>query len=417
MSGRKHITLSQLQAEVARALGAALPLPVWVAAEIGELRVNRGSGHCYMELVEKGGANGVPRARVSAVVWRGQWGVLRSYFASATGSEPAAGMQVLLRATVTYHELYGLSLTVSDIDPLYTLGDMERRRQETVARLKDEGVWDMNRTLELPRVVQRVAVVSSAGAAGYQDFMNELGASGYRFSVTLFDAVMQGNGAEESIVDALGRVDTDDFDVLVIIRGGGAQSDLAAFDSYRLASHVAQFPLPVATGIGHDKDRSIADMVAAVPLKTPTAVAAWLAAGLAEFEATLDGLEGATAQAAAAVLEREKRRLRDAVSALSTVGTAIAHARVRLEVAGAALRERAAAALSRERARLDLLAAAAAARRPEAILALGFAIVRRDGAAVTDASTLRPGDRLEIELAKGRTEAVVDRRSPDYDLR
>ncbi len=313
MSDRKHITLLQLQTLIKGKLDEAIPLPFWVVAEISELKVNY-SGHCYLELVEKGGTNQVPKARVSAVVWRNTWGALRPYFASATGSELTEGMQVLMRVSVSYHELYGLSLVVSDIDPLYTLGDMERQRQETILRLQQEGVFDINRSLELPPVVQRVAVVSSANAAGYQDFMNELAAGGYRFEVTLFDAVMQGHAAEESIINALERVgeDMEKYDVVVVIRGGGSQSDLAAFDSYRLAGHIAQFPLPVVTGIGHDKDQSVADLVACVPLKTPTAAAAWLVAGLAEFEAWLDELHGEVVQAAVDYLDEQKRRMQGA---------------------------------------------------------------------------------------------------------
>lgn len=364
MREREHISLTELQAVLKRSVEDATPLPLWVAAEIGEIHTNR-SGHCYMELIEKGGDNGVPRARVNAVVWRATWNMVRPYFVSETGCEPGVGMRMLLRVTVSYHELYGLSLVVSDIDPLYTLGEQQRQRQETIARLRSEGVFDMNRAIGMPAVTQRVAVVSSPSAAGYQDFMDELASSGFRFHVELFEAVMQGHGAEASIVNALERITEGDFDVAVIIRGGGAQSDLAAFDSYRLASHVAQFPLPVVAGIGHDKDLSVVDMVAGLSLKTPTAVAGWLVAGLADIEGRLDRL---------------------AVS----------------------LGERIAAAIEREGARLDMLQRLVESRCPAAILALGFAIVRRGGATVSDASTLAAGDTLEIEFSRGKANAVVE---------
>ncbi len=369
MEERKYISLVELQLRVKRCVEEATPLPQWVAAEIGEVHTNR-SGHCYMELVEKGGDNGVPRARVNAVAWRSTWGALQPYFVSETGNDLAAGMKVLLRVTVSYHELYGLSLVVSDIDPLYTIGEQKRQRQETIARLQREGVFDMNRSLEIPVAPQKVAVVSSASAAGYQDFMNELAASGFRFETTLFDATMQGYGAEESIIEALEKVASGDFDVVVLVRGGGAQSDLAAFDSYRLAAHVAQFPLPVIAGIGHDKDLSIVDMVAAVTLKTPTAVAGWLADRLAQLFS-------------------------------------------RFETLGILLKERAAAAIEREKANLNMLARLVESRRPAAILALGFAIARHGGAAITDASALAPGDTLEIEFAHGKvlagTEQIIKR--------
>ncbi len=439
MSDRKHITLLQLQTLIKGKLDEAIPLPFWVVAEISELKVNY-SGHCYLELVEKGGTNQVPKARVSAVVWRNTWGALRPYFASATGSELTEGMQVLMRVSVSYHELYGLSLVVSDIDPLYTLGDMERQRQETILRLQQDGVFDMNRSLELPPVVQRVAVISSANAAGYQDFMNELAAGGYRFEVTLFDAVMQGHAAEESIINALERVgeDMEKYDVVVIIRGGGSQSDLAAFDSYRLAGHIAQFPLPVVTGIGHDKDQSVADLVACMPLKTPTAAAAWLVAGLAEFEAWLDELHGEVVQAAVDHLDAQKRRMLSAAMVLAQTSAGLTRTmEVRLErlsgelirrregmltklnnsldMLHASLKERAAARLTREGSRLELAAQMAASRRPDAILSLGFAIVRRDGAAVKDAAALAAGDRLDVTFTQGS--AVTEVKSIYNDKR
>jgi exodeoxyribonuclease VII large subunit len=363
-SEREHISLAELQGILKRGVESAVPLPVWVAAEIGEVHTNR-SGHCYMELIEKGGDNGVPRAKAPAVIWRSAWGAIRPYFVSETGRELAVGMKVLLKVTVSYHELYGLSLVVSDVDPLYTLGEQQRQRQETIVRLQREGIFDMNRGLKVPRVVQRVAVISSASAAGYQDFMNELAASGFRFHVELFDAVMQGHGTEDSIIAALERVAEGDFDAVAVIRGGGAQSDLAAFDSYRLSSHVAQFPMPVVAGIGHDKDLSVVDMVAHLSLKTPTAVAGWLV------------------DRAAQVLSR-------------------------IETLGVLLGERVAAAIEREKSRLDMLSRLIDGRRPASILQLGFAVVRHDGKAVVEASTLHSGDVLEIEFARGTSRAKVE---------
>ena len=294
----QHITLSELQSLIKRSIDDAHPLPYWVTAEISELKVNY-SGHCYLELVEKGGANHVPKAKISAVIWRSTYGMIASYFGAATGGQTlCAGLKVLVKALVSYHELYGLSLQITDIDPSYTLGDMERQRRQTIEQLQRDGVFDMNRELPMPAVVQRLAVVSSRNAAGYQDFMKELSSGPYRFEVTLFDAFMQGAESEESIVRALETVADalDDFDAVVLIRGGGSQSDLGSFDSYRLCCHLAQFPLPVIAGIGHDKDRSVADLVAAVSLKTPTAVAVYLKNKMAEFEALLDSLRGRLAE-------------------------------------------------------------------------------------------------------------------------
>ena len=299
MPASTHISLSELQALIKRGIDNAHPLPYWVTAEISELKVNY-SGHCYIELVEKGGANHVPKAKASAVIWRSGYPMIASYFQGATGQVLAAGLKVLVKVVVSYHELYGLSLQITDIDPTYTLGDMERQRQETIRRLRQDGVFDMNRELPLPAAIQRIAVISSRNAAGYQDFMKEISSSPYGFEITLFDAFMQGAEAEESIVRALGEAAdrADGFDALVLIRGGGSQSDLGCFNSYRLCCYLAQFPLPVIAGIGHDKDQSVADLVAAVSLKTPTAVAVYLKNGMAEFEAGLDDMRKELKEAA-----------------------------------------------------------------------------------------------------------------------
>ena len=289
MTESQHITLRELQRRVKSALEGQFALPLWVSAEISEIKVNY-SGHCYLELVEKGGDNGVPTAQARAVVWRSNYPRIAGYFEAETGQRLAAGIKILAKALVTYHELYGFSLQITDIDPSYTLGDMERQRQQTIAQLQQEGVWDMNREAPMPAVVQRVAIVSSANAAGYQDFCKELARSPYRFELTLFDAFMQGEAAEESIIEALCNVAArpEKFDAVVLIRGGGSRSDLNCFNAYRLCAHVAQFPLPVVTGIGHDKDTSVADMVAHTALKTPTAVAGWLVERMAETDGWLD---------------------------------------------------------------------------------------------------------------------------------
>lgn len=271
----EYITLSQLQNKIKFALEDAVG-ECWVVAEINELNVNN-SGHCYLMFVEKGGDNQVPRAKISGVIWRSHFTMLNSFFREATGQSLQSGIKVLVRVSVNYHELYGISLLVKDIDPTYTLGDMERQRQECIRQLKEDGVFEMNKELDIPEVSQRIAVVSSDKAAGYQDFINELHNNeyGYRFGTSLHVAFMQGEEAENSMIEALNAIAerADEFDAVAIIRGGGSQSDLACFNSYRLCSYIAQFPLPVLTGIGHNKDVSVADMVAYDCLKTPTAVA------------------------------------------------------------------------------------------------------------------------------------------------
>lgn len=413
LSSAHPITLSELQRRVKEALVERFPLPVWITAEISELKVNY-SGHCYLELIEKRGgegSNGVPAAQARAVVWRSAYPRIAAYFEAETGAPLAAGMQILAQVLVNYHELYGFSLQINDIDPAFTLGDMARQRRETIARLQREGVWEMNRQLPLPLVVQRIAVVSSARAAGYQDFCKELAKSPYRIETTLFDAVMQGAAAEDSLVAALCAVADRqaEFDAVAIVRGGGSQSDLNCFNAYRLAAYVAQFPLPVVTGIGHDKDESVVDLVARTPLKTPTAAAAWLvermgqvdgwleAAALQLHDATLGTMREAEVR-----LERllgEVRRL--AAERLTREG-------LRLEHAAAIVPERVQTLLRQEQLRLEGASEAVAAHAPQRILQLGFAVVRAGGHALRSVGELRRSRQLTIELADGSYELAND---------
>ena len=408
----QHITLSELQRHIKQALESALPLPVWVAAEVSELKVNY-SGHCYMELVEKSeptkGGTAIPRAQARAVIWRSQYAMLASYFEAETGSRLAVGMKILAKVLVSYHELYGLSLQIIDLDASYTLGEVERQKQMTIAQLQRDGVWDMNREVELPLLTQRIAVVSSSAAAGYRDFCNELREGGYAFRLTLFDAVVQGQAAEESICRALADVAQrqEEFDAVVLIRGGGSASDLSCFNSYRLCSYVAQFPLPVITGIGHDKDTSVADMVAHTPLKTPTAVAAWLTERMAQQDGWLEEAAMRLAEAATRATQREQLRLeRMSGEVIRLGGTYCERAQARL----AMLREQLSAEVARFIDRRQMFLATAEGvvegRKPDNILRMGFAIVRCDGRAVSSAEALA-GREVEIELAKGKVKATV----------
>ena len=250
----------------------------WVKAELSELRVSR--GHCYMEFVQKAEAGNGLVAKARGQVWANRWGLLKTYFEKTTGQALSAGMQVLVSVEPTFHELYGFSLNVIDIDPTFTLGDIARRRMEIIRQLKEEGVAEMNKELPLPRLLQRIAVISSATAAGYGDFSDQLQSNQYglHFLTRLFPATMQGDGVEQSIISALNAIasDMDSWDIVVIIRGGGSTSDLSGFDTLALAENVAQFPLPVITGIGHERDDTVIDMVAHTRVKTPTAAAEFL---------------------------------------------------------------------------------------------------------------------------------------------
>lgn len=286
---KEHLTLFELNKLIGVVLDAHLENSYWVIAEIGELRVHS-KGHCYLELVEKD--HDIIRAKMRATIWSYTYRNLSAWFEKMTGTNLKQGLNVLVQVTVEFHEVYGMSLNIRDIDAAYTLGERARRRNEIIAKLKEEGVWDINRELPLPTVPQRIAVISSSTAAGFGDFCRQLESNvyGYQFYVHLFQATMQGDQAPSSMVYAMHQVfeAMDHFDVLVIIRGGGAALDLDCFDAYDVASHIAQFPLPVITGIGHERDETIADLVAHTRLKTPTAVAEFLISGCLAFEEKLD---------------------------------------------------------------------------------------------------------------------------------
>lgn len=279
-----HLSLAELSLLIKQTLDSQLEPSYWVVAEIGELRMSR--GHCYIELIDK--KEDVLVAKIRATVWSYSFRSISGCFEAATGNPLSPGMKVLANVVVQYHELYGLSLNIRDIDPNYTLGERARQRQEVINRLIQEGVYDMNRQLTLPVVPQRIAVISSPTAAGWGDFVDQLilNPFKYKFEVSLFQAAMQGDQAVSSIIRALEEIyyQEEQFDLVVLIRGGGAKVDLDCFDSYELATHLAQFPLPVLTGIGHERDETIADLVAHTKLKTPTAVAEFLLGGLRHFE-------------------------------------------------------------------------------------------------------------------------------------
>lgn len=408
MTTRPHITLVELQRRIKMTLSEQFALPVWVSAEVADLKVNY-SGHCYLELIEKDhkSENGVPTAQVRAVIWRSSYSRIAAYFEAETGQRLAPGIRILAQVLISYHELYGLSLQITDIDSAYTLGEMEQQRQKTIARLQEEGVWEMNRAVPMPLLVQRLAVVSSAQAAGYQDFCKELGRSGYRFDLTLFDAVMQGTAAEESILMALGRVAErqEEFDAVVIVRGGGSTTDLNCFNAYRLSSHVAQFPLPTLTGIGHDKDQSVVDMVAHLPLKTPTAVAGWLIERMSSIEGWLEGAAQQLHDITTSRMREAELRLEQQLGDVRrlTMERTIQE-KLRLEAAERLLPERIETLLRFEQQRLKRAEEVVESRSPQQILKLGFAILRGEERAIRTTEELKQHTRLKVELSDGITE-------------
>jgi exodeoxyribonuclease VII large subunit len=318
----ERVTLTELQLIIRDSLYLALPDFYWVTAEISELKENN-AGHCYIELIEKNPDEKNVRARVRAIIWSNRFRFLKAFFEDSTKETFREGLKVLVKIKVEYHELYGLSLIISDIDPAFTIGDMAMKRQLIIKRLEEEGVFTMNKDLVFPAVPQRVAVISSKNAAGYTDFLNHLKSNspGYIFYTALVETALQGTETETGVINALDKIAVKShlFDVVVIIRGGGSQSDLSWFDSYNIAYHVTQFPLPVITGIGHEKDISVTDMVANRSLKTPTAVADFLIDSVAGAENYIVEMSSGIIESSKIIIDKNKNRIESSSLKLSPV--------------------------------------------------------------------------------------------------
>ena len=389
MEARKTIGLVALQERVKQALEDAFFDTVWLQAEISELKQHP-SGHCYLTLVEKDPKSNALLAKVSAVAWASTWRMIRPYFESQTGRALAPGMNVLVRAQVSYSVLYGLSLVIYDIDPSFTVGELELARQRTIARLQEEGMFEMNAQLPLAPLPRRLAVISSATAAGFRDFCRHLDENeyGFKFGVRLFPALMQGADAPASIIAALDAVaaEAEAFDAVMILRGGGGAMDLVCFDDYDLAVNIAQFPLPVLTAIGHDHDYHVADMVAHTHVKTPTALADWLIERFAAEDWQVDNL-----------LQRLHLAVRTKAEAqrgvLNTLYLRIVHATTRRH-------DDARRALDALEQRLDAV-------NPQRALDRGFLIALKNGRRAPSASAFAPGDRLSLLFRDGTVEAEV----------
>ncbi len=312
----QELSLSELNQQIKKTLEEQLAASYWVVAEIAQIQVNS-SGHCYLELVQKEGNQVIAKAR--ATIWAYSYRNISAWFARITGNDLTVGMRILANTKVTYHEVYGLSLNIKDIDPSFTLGEREKARQEVIAKLEADGIMEMNKELELPQVPQNIAIISSETAAGYGDFINQIEENGYGYKVHhyLFSASMQGDKAPESIINALHQIVDSDADVVVIIRGGGSQLDLDCFDNYELCSHIAQFPLPILTGIGHERDTSIADMVAHTQLKTPTAVAEFIIQGFIAYQSNISDLFSSISSVATDYIYTEKETLNQILTRMS----------------------------------------------------------------------------------------------------
>ena len=428
------MTLSEFNARIEGHLNGQADIQgQWVIAECSDMRLNR-SGHCYTELIEKD-EQGTTIARIGAAIWAGTYRKLYEKFLNSTGQVLVTGMKVLVNVTASFHRLYGIKVVINDIDPSYTMGDMERQRQEILKRLAANDLIDRNKRLPWPEVPQRIAIVSAAGAAGYGDFMNQLKGNPYglQFYTCLFQAVMQGAQTVPTVMAALDRINqyADLFDCVVIIRGGGATSELNSFDNYDLASSVATFPLPVIVGIGHERDETVLDYVAAIRVKTPTAAAEWLIQQGANALARLDELQDAVVTAVretvgqarehlaffASMIPATARRLIDtnrirldnyATSIPFAATGLIATQRIRLDRAGERIGESVMRTLQREQQRLQALDDKATLLSPLNTLRRGYALVRTGDQCVTSASQLQPGDNITIHFATGTTTATVN---------
>lgn len=405
------LSLLELNSLVRRSLEQCLPDEYWVQAELSDVRSNS-TGHCYLEFIQKDLRSNNLIAKARGMIWNNIFRLLKPYFEEATGQAFTSGIKVLVKVTVQFHELYGYSLTVLDIDPTYTLGDMARRRREILMQLKEEGVLTLNKELEMPVLPQRVAVISSATAAGYGDFCHQLrhNPRGFYFYTELFPALMQGNQVEDSILAALDCINAriNEFDVVVIIRGGGATSDLSGFDTYLLAASCAQFPLPVITGIGHERDDTVLDSVAHTRVKTPTAAAELLIHRMAETADHLTELSARIQQGAYNLLEQEWRRLDMIQTRIPTlVHQKLTDARIALLTTRKDLSQATLAFLSRHKHRLELLQQRIADASPEKLLSRGYSITLKDGKVVTDASLLKADDLLVTRLSKGEVQSLV----------
>ena len=429
----KTITLYELNSLVRQTIEIGLPKSYWVEAEISELREN--GGHCYLELIEKDKRYNTPIAKASARCWRQTWGMVKPYFENTTGQQLRAGMKVLIEVYAQFHEAYGFSWIISDIDPNYTLGDMARKRQEIIKRLKEEGVFDLNKQLDLPLFSQRIAVISSKSAAGYGDFANQLYGNqyGYYFEAELFAATMQGEDVERSIIKALNAINDrcDDFDCVVIIRGGGATSDMSGFDALELAENVANFPLPIITGIGHDRDECILDMVSHTRVKTPTAAAALLIDNLHTAERRIDDARQRIANLTSRKMEVEELRLSRLTERLPALfGSVKDKQEARLDILQERLFRLAEIRLSNcenivgqlekkisltaehllmvEKHRLELLEGRAQNLDPQLLLRRGYSITLVGGKALRDPSQVKQGDKIETRLEKGTIISTID---------
>ncbi len=434
MTEKQHYSLRRLNAMVKQLIEGDMQPSYWVVAEISEMN-EHASGHCYMELLDKDEHTGTVHARARGNIWSRTYRMLKPHFETTTGQRLTSGMKVLLRVKVGFHEVYGYALTVLDIDASYTLGDAARRRMQILKRLEEEGVIGMNKELLFPLLPQRIALISSATAAGYQDFMHQLQEhrKNYAYQVTLFASIMQGESTEASVLEALGQIyeRLEEFDVVVLVRGGGASADLAAFDSYELGTHVAQFPLPVITGIGHDKDETVVDRVAYRAVKTPTAAAALLLEIMEEADNDVQNLRQYLEKLVEGYLKNRKDSLQSLRNCLPVVlKNKVVDERMRLEGIRNRVKNSSAqwvyqrkTGVEREQLRLhqavqgflrqkqqelEINEKSLRLLNPQEVMKRGFSITVVNGKKALKATDLNAGDKMDTYFADGVVHSVVE---------
>ncbi len=434
--GNEPLTLLELNSLVKQSIRTCLPDEYWVRAELSDVRYNV-AGHCYVEFIQKSGRGDSLVAKARGTIWSNIFSLLRPYFEETTGQRFTAGIKVLVKVNVEFHELYGYSLTVLDIDPAYTLGDMAKRRREILKKLEEEGVLNLNKELSIPMLPQRVAVISSPTAAGYGDFSNQIinNSRGYQFFTSLFPAIMQGDRVEETVIEALNKIneERDNFDVVVIIRGGGATSDLSGFDTYELAANCAQFPLPIITGIGHERDDTIIDIVANTRVKTPTAAAALLIEKMDIAANTLHECHNSIMSGVENILDFEVKRLeqlkREVFDSVSDrikderhrwqklsmiISSSFARMNVseqnRIERIKDKLSVSAKSFLVREKHKLEILEHNISNSSPKNILKRGYSLTLSNGKVVRDKDSVNDGDELTTLLYDGEIKSVVNKK-------
>ncbi len=408
MAGR--LTLLELNMMVSSAVADSLPGVYWVETELLEMRESR--GHCYMEVIQKDVFSSSLVARASAKCWRTQWQKIAKKFVEVTGGVPRAGMKLLLKVSAEFHPSYGFALIVSDIDPSYTLGEIAQKRREIILRLKEEGIFDLQRGLRLPLFCQRIAVISSETAAGYGDFCGQLAGNeyGFSFTQTLFPAIMQGDMTSRSIVEELDKINDrqDEFDCVVIIRGGGATSDMSGFDSLELAENVANFPLPVITGIGHERDECVIDLIAYQKLKTPTAVAAFLVGHLLEVSGRIEAAKDRLVAGTNSIIDRCQVNLHHLFLSMKS-GSLLCCAKEdgRVKRLNMRLKSAMRSRVQNENYRLSLLVQRIEGLNPLLMLKRGYTMTFLDGKTVKDVSCLQPGQEIETVFEKGKIKSIV----------